>query len=97
MPIPLHDALAKAITTGTFGPYESVSAALNGMALYALVFPRLHDLSTAVADLPGRDRDTVHTYVADAATASLDLGQLLPKPATVKALLTAAKARTGLV
>ena len=91
MPPQLEDAYKLLCQPGgPFDGYPSFNAWITGLALYALAFPRRHDLTIAIARMHADDQAKIHDLILAARTAGRDISAELPKPATAAALLALA-------
>ncbi len=72
---------------GVWGDYPSDNAALVGLLRYAVVFPCYHHLTVAIAHMRPEQQDAIDDFLCRAAREGIDIGALLPKPATAEALL----------
>ena len=71
--------------------YPSRNAAIVGLIANAVAFPRLHQLTAALARMSPEDQDVVHDFLLKAAREGINLRDVLPKPATAEALLLIAR------
>lgn len=92
IPVALLDALTILRRPGgPFDEYGNDNAALVGLVLYAVTFPRRHTLTAAIAKMPPQDQNAIHDFLCRAAREGIDIAALLPKPATAEALLKLAR------